>query len=119
MYQEENCQFAVKILKNVKNDKDLFLAEKKIMKMINHEFIIKYFDSTTLDAKLGPNTIWIAMEFADAGTLETFIRDNKDKPSHTGFKEESIWKMIKDLSDTRSIGDQLIFGLLDASHIIT
>ena len=77
--------FAIK--KVVNTERNTAEQEIKILKQVDHEFIIKYYDHF-----MEKNILCIVLEYADVGTLEKAVK--------TYNKEEwNVWRTISHLSD--------------------
>ena len=79
--------FAIK--KVVNTERNTAHQEIKILKQVDHEYIIKYFDHF-LEEKI----LCIVLEYADVGTME-----KKFKQPGARFEEYNIWRMTSHLSD--------------------
>jgi len=76
--------FAIK--KVVNTEQNTAQQEIKILKQVDHEFIIKYFDHFMEDGVL-----CIVLEYADKGTMETAVKTHCNR-------EYNIWRTIRHLS---------------------
>ena len=77
--------FAIK--KVVNTERNTAQQEIKILKQVDHEHIIKYYDHF-----MENNTLCIVLEYADVGTLEKLVKTHNKE-------EHSVWRAIDHLSD--------------------
>ena len=75
--------FAMKVIDLV-GDKTKIINEIKILKSLNHQNIIRYYDSFI------DNDIYIVMEYAERGDLNQYIKLCIDENNY--IPEEQIWK---------------------------
>ena len=77
--------FAIK--KVVNTERNTAQQEIKILKQVDHEYIIKYYDHF-----MENNILCIVLEYADVGTLEKLVKTHNKE-------EHSVWRAIDHLSD--------------------
>ena len=73
------------------------LKEVEILQQLNHQSIIKMKNHYFEDHGMG-ESLNIVMEFADEGTLTSYIAENAKDPNSIAFKEYNIWRFQKHLS---------------------
>jgi len=79
--------FAIK--KVVNTERNTAQKEIKILKQVDHDHIIKYFDHF-----MEKNILCIVLEYADLGTMEKAIKNKAVR-----VEEWNIWRCIAQLSD--------------------
>ena len=80
-------KFAIK--KVVNTEKNTAQQEIKILKQVDHERIIKYYDHF-----MENNILCIVLEYADVGTMEKAVKQRTQNR-----QEWNIWRVIGNLSD--------------------
>ena len=80
-------------VKKVPNTNMHIRKEKELLEMVDHEFIIKYHASY----REGP-LFCIEMEYANRGTMTSYLQYEAKLPETNMFKEYNVWRKLGHLS---------------------
>ena len=72
------------------------MEEAEMLMDLKNDYIIKCLSHHTEN---GGSLLCIVMEFADKGTLDTFIKGEASNSGSHNFKEWAIWRVMSHLSD--------------------
>ena len=129
VYKETRDGELVAVKKIMDYDQDE-LKEVEILQQLNHRYIIKMKSHYFEDHGMG-ESLNIVMEFADKGTLTTFIAEEAKDPNTFVFKEYCIWRFQAHLSGAidylhshrpqhvlhRDVKPDNVLGVREVSHV--
>ena len=93
--KEDNKYYALKEISQYDEDA---INEIKILSNINHDNIIKYYESFTYtDKTFNKEKLCIIMEYCEYGDLRKFI--NNHKVNNTKISEDKILQIISDICE--------------------